>query len=245
MSYSQNGYGSPRRRRGGVGCLVSALVLVVLLAVAVAVGEFLVRGQMEDKIAQAASSELGSPTEASVNGLALPALVGGSVSSVDLHSDGGSGTGQIAPGIDVTLDDVVIEGESAQAGSLEGTVSLSTEDMLAAAQGAGESGGGFLDQFTQVQSITPDPGANALTVSIGGLAEMKLVPEVRDGALEFAPQDTQVFGIQIPENLLGGTISMVNETVDRLPDGVVIDAATVTDHGMDLQVSGQDVPLRR
>lgn len=241
MNNSRNGYGSPRRRGG---CALMALLLVVLLVVGVVGAEFYVRKQVEDKIAQAATSELHSPTTASVNGLALLLLLGNSVSSVDLHSEGGSDSGQVAPAIDVTLHDVAIEGESAQAGSLEGKVSLSAEDMLAAAQESNSSDGGFFDQFTQVQSITPDPGANALQVSIGGVADTTLVPEVRDGALEFAPQDTQVLGIQIPENLLGGTISMVNETVDRLPEGVSIDAATVTDGGMDLQISGQNVPLR-
>lgn len=245
MSYSPQ-YGGPARRHRSpaLGCFVALLVLLVLAGVAVVGGEFVARDQLEARIGTSASGELKAPTEATLGGSALLALITQKADSVQLHSDGAQAApgGDISPALDITAQDVQLHDSTAIVDRLSGTVTLSTEDMMAASGNSPDnSGGSVLDQFTKVESITPNPATNTLDVSIGGLATMQLQPEVQNGQLAMAPQGAQVLGIDIPDNVLGGTISMVNETVDRLPEGVTITGARVVDGGLELTIVGQNV----
>lgn len=245
MSYPHNAYGRNRRRGGGV--LVAVIVLLVLVGAALVGGEFLARNQLEGRIAESASSELQFPTEAHVGGSALLALMTKTADSVRLTADGTATApnADITPAMDILGEDVRLDDTAATAATLSGTITLSADDMVAATNDAANGSGTFLDQFTQVESITPNPATNTLSVSIGGLANVELEPQVNNGQLEMTPQGAEVFGIQIPDNVLGGTISLVNETVERLPDGVEITAARVVDGGLELDISGENVSFAR
>jgi len=233
----------PQRRRRGAGLLFGSLVVIVLLVVAVVAAEFFLRNRIESDIADSATSSIGAPTDASLNGLAIVTAIKRTADGVTLTSDGGTtDTGDPAPAIDIQLDDVNTGDDgSSTAKSLSGTATLSSEAMLAVATES--QGDDLLSQLASVKAINPNPDAGALDVEIGDFATAQLIPEVSDGSLSLKPQNAEVMGMELPENLLGGTISLVQETVDRLPEGVTVSGAKVTDEGLVIELQGENVKL--
>lgn len=232
----------PQRRRRGAGLLVGSLIVIVLLVVAVVAAEFFLRDRIESEIADSATTSIGSPTEASLDGLAIMTAIDRTADGVTLTSDGGTtDSGDPAPALDIQLSDVDTGDDGATAKTLSGTATLSSDAMLAVATES--QGDDLLSQLASVKSITPNPEAGALDVEIGDFATAQLIPEVSDGSLSLKPQNAEVMGMQLPENLLGGTISLVQETVDRLPEGVTVSGAKVTEDGLVIELQGENVSL--
>lgn len=233
---------SNTRPRRGAGLLVGGLIVIILIVVAAVAAEFYMRDRIESEIADSASSSIGAPTDASLDGLALMTAVNKSASGVTLTSDGGTtDTGEPAPALDIKLGDVSVADGNSTAKTLSGTATLSSDAMLAVASES--QGDDLISQLASVKSITPNPATGALDVEIGDFATAQLIPEVSDGELSLRPENAEVMGMQLPENLLGGTISLVQQTVDRLPEGVTVSGAHVTDDGLVIELQGENVNL--
>lgn len=234
---------SNTRPRRGAGLLVGGLIVIVLIVVAAVAAEFYLRDRIESEIADSATSSIGAPTDASLDGFALMTAVNRTADGVTLTSDGGTtDSGEPAPALDIQLGDVTMDdGGGATAKSLSGTATLSSDAMLAVANDS--QGDDLLSQLASVKSITPNTETGALDVEIGDFATAQLIPEVANGELSLRPENAEVMGMELPENLLGGTISLVQQTVDRLPEGVTVSGAHVTDQGLVIELQGENVNL--
>lgn len=226
------------------GVVVGFVVVLVVVIVAAVAAEFYLRGRIQSEVESAASSSLGAPASAQLDGFALVTAATHRTDGVHLTSDGGTKPdGTPAPAVDIDLTNVELTDAGATAASLSGTATIGPDAMLAVAQE--QAGDDLLGQLTAVKSVTPNADAGTLDVQIGGVATAQLVPRVDNGQLSLDPQNAEVMGMQLPESVLGGTISLVQQTVDALPEGVTITGAHVSDAGLVIDLQGDNVDLRK
>lgn len=237
------------RRRGPMIALVAGLAVVVLVVGLVGL-EFGTRNAITNRIQDEVTASLGTPAQVELG--ARPVLLsyfGGDLGTVRITTDGTAAevaTGESAtgpaPAIDVTALGVRSEGDLTYVDSLSGTAFVSEQAMASAAQQE-STGDSMLGGLIQVQGIVADPAAGTLRVSISGLAEAVVTPRLTGGNLEMEPSQASIFGFQLPTELLGGTISMMDSALAELPDGVQLTGVRVVPGGMTVDLSGQDVVL--
>lgn len=233
--------------RTGTKIAVGAAVVVVLLVVAAVGLELGMRKSIGDRLNQEITATMGSPAEVDLG--ARPVLLSyfnDSLGSVRITTDGtpAEGVAGPVPAIDITAEGVREEGDVSHVDSLSGTAFVSEEAMVAAAQSETDSSsGGMLGGLMQVQDIISDPDAGTLRVSISGLAEAIVTPQLTGGELELEPETATVFGFELPSELLGGTLSMMDSAMAQLPEGVELTGVRVVPGGMTVDLSGQDVVL--
>lgn len=237
--------GPGRRRRGPIIALIAVLAVVGLIAGLVGL-EFGMRNAIKDRMSQEVAASLGSPAQVELG--ARPVLLSyldGNLGSVHITTDGSPAEGATgpAPRIDIRADGVRSEGEVTRVDSLTGTAFVSEETMSTAAQAEGGAGNSLLGGLVQVQDIVADPDAGTLRVSISGLAEAIVTPRLIGGDLEMQPEQASIFGFQLPSELLGGTISMMDSALAELPEGVQLTGVRVVPGGMTVDIAGQDVVL--
>ncbi|UVE96552.1 DUF2993 domain-containing protein [Dietzia sp. B32] len=237
--------GAARRRRGPMIALVAVLAVVGLIAGLVGL-EFGMRGAIKNRMAEEVTASLGSPAQVELG--ARPVLLSyldGNLGSVRITTDGSAAEGATgpAPQIDIRADGVRSEGDLTRVDSLTGSAFVSEQAMSTAAQQENPAGGGMLGGLIQVQDIVADPGAGTLRVSISGLAEAVVTPRLIDGDLQMQPEQASIFGFQLPAELLGGTISMMDSALAELPEGVRLTGVRVVPGGMTVDIAGEDVLL--
>lgn len=233
-----------RRGRGPVIALIAGLAVVGLLAGLVGL-EFGTRNAIENRIRDEITASLGSPAQVELG--ARPVLLsylGGDLGSVRITTDGSAAEGATgpAPAIDVTAEGVRSQGTVTSVDSLTGTAFVSEQAMTAAAQQE-TTADSMLGGLIGVQDIAADPAAGTLRVSISGLAEAVVTPRLTGGALEMEPTQASIFGFQLPTQLLGGTLSMMDSALAELPDGVQLTGVRVVPGGMAVDLAGRDVVL--
>lgn len=229
--------------------IVIGAVLVVVLLVAGLIGlELGMRNAIKDNLRDEITTTLGSTPEVDLGPQpVLLSYVTGALGSVRISTDGVPAEGATGPvpAIDITAEGVRSEGETSRIDSLTGTAFVSDETMAEAArsQGAGGMGDSLLGGLIQVQDIVSDPAAGTLRVSISGLAEAVVTPRLIDGNLEMDPQQASVLGFQLPSEILGGTVSMMDSALADLPEGIELTGVRVVDGGMTVDLAGRDVVL--
>ncbi|KZO58526.1 hypothetical protein A2U19_11585 [Dietzia maris] len=244
-----DGAGEPRGGSLTGRRIVIGAVLAIVLLVAGAVGlELGMRGAIKDNLRQEISATLGSTPEVELGPQpVLLSYVTGTLGTIRITTDGAPAEGATGPvpAIDITAEGVRSEGETSRIDSLTGTAFVSDETMTAAAQseGAGGVGDSLLGGLIQVKDIVSDPAAGALRVSISGLAEAVVTPRLIDGNLEMDPQQASVLGFQLPSEILGGTVSMMDSALADLPEGIELTGVRVVDGGMTVDLAGRDVVL--
>ena len=240
--------GSPRndRRRGRTAAIIAGLAVIAVIAGLIGL-EFGLRNSIKQQMSEEVGTALGSTAVVELG--ARPVLLSyfnGTLGSVRITTDGSaaeSATGP-APAVDIRAEGVRSEGEVTHIASLTGTAFISDQAMTEAAaadQGAGDS---MLSGLIQVQDIVSDPAAGTLRVSISGLAEAVVTPRLVGGNLEMQPEQASIFGFQLPSEILGGTISMMDSTLAELPEGVELTGVDVVPGGMTVDLAGQDVVLQ-
>ena len=240
----QPGPAGAKRGRGPTLALIAALVLVILVVGVIGL-EFGTRNAVKNQIQEEITSSLGSPAQVELGPQpVLLSYFGGPLGSIRITTDGTATEGSTgpAPAIDITAEGVRAEGDLTYVDSMSGTAFVSEQAMTAAAQQE-STGGGMLGGLVQVQDIVADPAAGTLRVSISGLAEAVVTPRLTGGNLEMEPSQASILGFQLPTELLGGTISMMNSTLADLPDGVQLTGVRVVPGGMAVDLAGRDVVL--
>ncbi|HJC29012.1 MAG TPA: DUF2993 domain-containing protein [Candidatus Dietzia intestinipullorum] len=231
----------------GTKVAVGAAVVLILLVVAAIGLELGLRKSIGDRLDREITTSMGSQADVDLG--ARPVLLSyfsGSLETVHITTDGtpAEGVAGPVPAIDITAEGVREEGDVTHVDSLSGTVFVSDEAMVAAAQSETDSGaGGMLGGLMQVQDITSDPDAGTLRVSISGLAEAVVTPRLTGGELELEPETASVFGFELPSELLGGTLSMMDSAMAQLPPGVELTGVHVVPGGMTVDLGGRDVVL--
>ena len=233
------------RRRGPIIALIAGLAVIAVIAGLVGL-EFGLRNSIKQQMADEVGTTLGSTADVELG--ARPVLLSyfnGTLGSVRITTDGSAAEGATgpAPAVDIRAEGVRSEGDATHVDTLTGTAFVSDEAMVAAA--AADQGGGdsVLGGLIQVQDIVSDPAAGTLRVSISGLAEAVVTPRLVGGALELQPEQASIFGFQLPSEILGGTISMMDSTLAELPEGVELTGVNVVPGGMTVDLAGSDVVL--
>ena len=237
--------GGSRRGRGPLIALIAALLAVGLVAALVGL-EFGMRNAIKNRMSDEVTASLGSPAQVELG--ARPVIlsyIDGNLGSVRITTDGSAADGATgpAPQIDIRADGVRTEGDLTYVDSLTGTAFVSEQTMSAAAQSEGAAGDTLLGGLIQVQDIMADPTAGTLRVSISGLAEAVVTPRLVGGDLEIQPEQASILGFPLPNELLGGTISMMDSALAELPEGVELTGVRVVPGGMTVDLAGQDVLL--
>ena len=233
------------RRRGPIIALIAGLAVIAVIAGLVGL-EFGLRNSIKQQMADEVGTALGSTADVELG--ARPVLLSyfnGTLGSVRITTDGSAAEGATgpAPAVDIRAEGVRSEGDATHVDTLTGTAFVSDEAMVAAA--AADQGGGdsVLGGLIQIQDIVSDPAAGTLRVSISGLAEAVVTPRLVGGALELQPEQASIFGFQLPSEILGGTISMMDSTLAELPEGVELTGVNVVPGGMTVDLAGSDVVL--
>lgn len=233
--------GRSQGRRGGCGCFLIVLVLLVVGLVAAA--EVGLRWYLSDRAQKEVSAQIDAPVDISFgSGLLLwEVLTTRTAGSVHLTSPGS----ETVPQLDLTGHSVSLVGGELHVGSVDGTAVLDEQQLLAAAAQGDPAQNSPVAGLTEVRSVRPDAPAGLLRADIGGIAEIGVSPGVTDGQLTLRPEQTALLGFPLPDGLFSGITTVVDSTVAKLPQGVVIEGARVVDEGLEVTLGGRDVVLER
>ncbi|MBB0968814.1 DUF2993 domain-containing protein [Dietzia aerolata] len=236
------GRGSRNSRGGGRrGCGCSLILLVALLVGLVAAAEFGVRWYLSDRAEKEVSAKIDAPASVSFGGglLLWELLSTRSADTVHLTSPGSD----TVPQLDVTASTVTLVDGAIHAAHVDGTAVLDEQQLVAAASQGEAAQNSPIAGMAEIRSVRPDPAAGLLRADIGGIAEIGVSPGVTDGQLTLRPEQTALLGFPLPDGLFAGITTVVDSTVAKLPDGMVIEGAQVVDQGLQVELGGQDVTL--
>ena len=151
---------------------------------------------------------------------------------------------ETVPQLDVTGHSVSLVDGAIHAVGVDGTAVLNEQQLVAAAQSDPVQDSPVAG-LTEVRSVRPDVASGLLRADIGGIAEIGVSPGVMDGQLTLRPEQTALLGFPLPDGLFAGITTVVDSTVARLPQGVVIEGARVVDEGLEVSLGGRDVVLEQ
>jgi len=247
-----------RARRWGV----VLLVLVVVLTAGAVGAEYLVRSQI-DAAVRSALPGLSSDARIATKGIVLRQLVGGSLDSLAVDSESLEITPKGQGGATITLSDVDVDLSRISLRSpyptdtvtASGTVSWRQVAALAAKSHPKMQG--MTLQAKRTGTSAQDPGAIQASASLLGIdGEAEIVPSVgADGSLVLTITSTRIGGdetgvdVDTAESSLLGYVGLdspqITVPAGSLPQGLHPTSAIVTDDGLRLSLTGNQVNLGR
>ncbi|MCL3777799.1 MULTISPECIES: DUF2993 domain-containing protein [unclassified Actinomyces] len=246
-----------RPRRPGRRALVVLIALILLLLAAAAAGaEHLVRGRV-GAVVRAAVPGLCADAEARTQGLLLTQLLTGSLDTLTLTSSclhleqQGEDTALDLRDVTATLTGVGLRSPH-PARSLDATGTITWEDLGTLIANASPT----LDQVAaapEEHGTVTAPGAFTVTCEVlGADAVLLVVPSLtQDGGLLMTVTRATVAGVgldlagedSLATTLLGTPVPEVVLDRDLLPHGLSFSAVVVTEEGLRVSMSGQDLEL--
>lgn len=226
------------RRRGGTGCLVALLLVVVLLVALYAAAEWvsrlMLRGAAEAAVTRA-GVEVDGPLDVSVPGLVIPQFFSGSFDEMTVTADDVTVEG-LSADVEVTASDVAIRDRTA--GSVTALVSMDAagvEGVLASSDAFAALGGS-----PELTIAEPDITASTQLSVFGAEVPLELAvrPSVAEGRLQLAPESITLGEETISQDALsrlpGGLSSLLSGPIPvcldgSLPRGVTLTGASVAD----------------
>ncbi|NLT29336.1 MAG: DUF2993 domain-containing protein [Propionibacterium sp.] len=235
-------------RRRGSGCLVAVVVLIALLSGAVIVGDRMARDYVEDEFAAGVRQELGLdvPPEVTINGWPfLWQLWQRSFDHVEMTAPRATLSDQNRS---IVVDDLHLNLHAVNASQdfteivaerLDATGRLSWQELSTLVQGG------------QVSQAGPDRikiryALEVFGESIDVEASGRPVLDAAAQKLEIEDVTLRVVGMDVPQVITDELMKLRLGEIDlALPMGLRVDALEVADRGIELEVSGTEVPLRR
>lgn len=250
-----------------VGILVALLILAIVAELGLRwfIGQQL-RGSFEQQ-AQEQGIALEEDPEISFGASPLLfGLAGGNISQVDVttpstleinYPDGASSVPEIDgnPAATVNLEGLDISDPNSPVAQTMVTTTEIPEDMVLAmiqretAGAMGDSqdtdfGTAILQQFIRVTDVTAVPENNSLDVEFtDGAAVLSLEPVLTDTGLSFQVRGTELFGIELPEQVSEMITSALERGVQDAAGDMEITEFSVIDSGIQVSIRGQNVPL--
>ncbi|MGJ3507124.1 LmeA family phospholipid-binding protein [Enemella sp. A6] len=235
-------------RRKGSGCLVAVVVLIALLSGAVVIGDNLTRDYVEEEFATGVQSELGMdvPPEVDIQGWpflwqlwqrkfdhvqmnAAQATLSDQERSIrvdDLHVD--------LHGVNASQDYTELVAER-----LNATGRLSWDELSRLVDGGQVSAAG--SDRIKIR-YTLEVFGQTIDVEASG----KPVLDAEAQKLKIEDVDLRVVGMDVPRAITEELMRLRLGEIDlALPMGLRVDALGVAERGIEVQVSGTEVPLRR
>ena len=252
----------PARRRHVWRWLAVLVVLVVILSAGAVGAEYLVRGQVDSAV-RSALPGLSPDARIATKGIVLSQVVGGSLDSLSVDSPSLTITSKGQSNASVTLSDVDVDLShislhkpyQTDAVAASGTIGWQQVAELAAASHPKLKG--VTLQAKRTGTSAQDPGAIQASASLLGIdGEAEIVPSVgADGSLVLTITSTRIGGdetgvdVDTAESSLLGYVGLdspqITVPAGSLPQGLHPTSAIVTDDGLRLSLTGNQVNLGR
>ncbi|MEV0341917.1 DUF2993 domain-containing protein [Nocardia sp. NPDC050713] len=211
--------------------LVIALVVVATLLAAVLVGgEAYARHVVSRCISSQFEKEMGSRIDVGFG--AKPMLItwlDGKVSSVTVDSQ----DNKFGPAVGMVVHAEFHDLEGVNSGNGGGVVGSSSAHVTWSNEGIQESLGGM------VSGVRSSSATGMITLDVlGGLAQLQVHPEVRNGVVEVQTKSAELLGIGLPTDLVEGIVDIMTESLQSYPMGLKATEIKVTDDGVVAQLAG-------
>ncbi|MET8774357.1 DUF2993 domain-containing protein [Nocardia sp. NPDC004654] len=211
--------------------LVIALVVVATLLAAVLVGgEAYARHVVSRCISSQFEKEMGSRIDVGFG--AKPMLItwlDGKVSSVTVDSQ----DNKFGPAVGMVVHAEFNDLEGVNSGNGGGVVGSSSAHVTWSNEGIQESLGGM------VSGVRSSSASGMITLDVlGGLAQLQVHPEVRNGVVEVQTKSAELLGIGLPTDLVEGIVDIMTESLQSYPMGLKATEIKVTDDGVVAQLAG-------
>ncbi|WP_037602027.1 LmeA family phospholipid-binding protein [Streptacidiphilus rugosus] len=216
---------SLRRRRAIV---VTVCAVFVITAVS---GELAARQLIRDRIAGSAHALGGDLTVGEGGDLALWDLVSQNIARLDLSSDDATLGPLSHVAVRASLDDIRLGGARPTVGSTHARVTVSTDSITEAIRSAAPT--------VSVSSVTGEPSNGTILVAVGpgGIGQLTLHPQVKDGRFTLAVAGLTVFGRPVRTTGLGGA-ALGSGPQPAYPLGLHATAVTVRPDALLIDLTG-------
>lgn len=210
--------------------LVIALVVVaILLATVLVGGEAYARYQVSRCISTQFEKDMGSKIDVSFG--AKPMLItwiDGKVGQVKVNSD----DSKFGPAVGMVVHARFNNVEVSNSGS-GGTIGSSSADVAWGNDGIRETLGGL------VSGVSSSASSGMLTLDVlGGLAQLQLKPEIKDGTVQVETKSAELLGMGIPTDLVSGIVDVFTQSLQSYPLGLKATEVKVTDNGVAVKLAG-------
>ncbi|MEU2255525.1 DUF2993 domain-containing protein [Nocardia xishanensis] len=215
--------------------LVIALVVVATLLVTILVGgEAYARHVVSRCISSQFEKEMGSQIDVGFG--AKPMLItwlDGKVSSVTVDSKDNKFGPAVGMVVHAKFND--LEGVNNTQG---GSVGSSSANVTWSNEGIEETLGGM------VSGVRSSSSTGMITLDVlGGLAQLQVHPEVRNGVVEVQTKSAELLGIGLPTDLVEGIVDLMTQSLQSYPMGLKATEIKVTDNGVAVQLAGGHTQL--
>jgi type II secretory pathway pseudopilin PulG len=221
----------PKRSRA----LIVIVVVIVALAAVLIGGEFYVRNNVKQCMADQFESQLGSQVDVGLS--AKPVLlqaIDKKVPHITIDSDDSS----FGPAKDMNVHARVNDIDLTSSDTSGGTIGSSSADIDWSSEGiaatiAAQPFG------TLVTGVTTDPTAGTIRFAVlGNLAELTVQPTISNGVVNVETIGAELFGLGLPTDLVSGVVDILTSSLQTFPLGMTPQSLTVTDTGLQLSLSG-------
>ncbi|RDI66365.1 LmeA family phospholipid-binding protein [Nocardia pseudobrasiliensis] len=221
---------APRTRNVRRIVLILGLVVVLALVGTAAAAETYYRRQSSNCIASQVEKELGS--KVAVHFGPKPLLITAvdhQVQYVELDSDDAKFGPAVGMKVHARLNDIkLIDGGRGGA-----TVDNSNADADWSNDGIAKTLSGL------VSGVQSDPSGGTLDVKVlGGLADLRLRPQIVGDQIQVTTESAQLFGLGLPTDLVDGIVQLMSQSLQSYPLDLKPTAIKVTDTGINVQLTG-------
>ncbi|MBH0778303.1 LmeA family phospholipid-binding protein [Nocardia bovistercoris] len=215
--------------------VIALAVVATLLAGALIGGEAYARNRMADCISKQFEQEMGSTIDVGFG--AKPLLVSwidGKVSAVTVDSEGD----KFGPAVGMVVHAEFHDLEMKDGGKGGGTVGSSSAEVTWSNEGIAETLGGL------VSGVKSSSTTGMLTLDVlGGVAQLQVQPQVRNGVVTVETKSAQLLGIGLPTDLVQGIVDVFSQSLQSYPMGLKPSEIKVTDKGIDVRLAGGHTDL--
>ncbi|MFE3544110.1 DUF2993 domain-containing protein [Nocardia sp. NPDC059177] len=221
---------TPQRPKIGRRTLVIAVVVVATLLVAAVVGtEAYARHQISRCISSSFEQQMGSSIDVSFGPKPmLLTYLDGKVGSVTIDSEDNTFGPAVGMVVHAEFEDIELDKSNGS-----GTIGSSRAEVTWNNDGIRQTMGGM------VSGVTSSSRDKTLTLDVlGGLAQLEVVPSVRNGNVTIETKSAQLLGIGLPTDLVQGIVETFTQSLQSYPLGLKATDVQVTDDGVIVNLEG-------
>ncbi|WP_433682415.1 LmeA family phospholipid-binding protein [Nocardia sp. CA-119907] len=222
---------SPSTLKVNRRALVIALVVVaILLATVLVGGEAYARHQVSRCISTQFEKDMGSKIDVSFGPKPmLLTWIDGKVGQVKVDS----ADSKFGPAVGMVVHARFNDLEITDSGRTGGTIGSSSADVTWGNDGIRETLGGL------VSGVSSSASSGMLTLDVlGGLAQLQVKPQVKNGVVEVETMSAALLGIGLPTDLVSGIVDTFTQSLQSYPLGLKATEIKVTDSGIAVKLAG-------
>lgn len=222
---------SPSTLKVNRRALVIALVVVaILLATVLVGGEAYARHQVSRCISSQFEKDMGSKIDVSFGPKPmLLTWIDGKVGQVKVDS----ADSKFGPAVGMVVHARFNDLEVTDSGRTGGTIGSSSADVTWGNDGIRETLGGL------VSGVSSSASSGMLTLDVlGGLAQLQVKPQVKNGVVEVETMSAALLGIGLPTDLVSGIVDVFTQSLQSYPLGMKATEIKVTDSGIAVKLAG-------